>query len=78
MASDTTGALPGRTATPAELERRFAGISAETWRRWGREGRLAAYRVSPRRVLLDLDEAEQLVRAARVPRAAGPDCGGAT
>lgn len=57
--------LPERTATPGELERRF-GVSAESWRRWVRLGRVAGFRVSPRRVVVDLADAERLVVESRV------------
>jgi hypothetical protein len=57
----STNRLPARTATAAELERLFT-VSAATWRRWGREGRVAMFRIGKRRVLLDLTEAEAMIR----------------
>ena len=56
---------PARTATPESLEQRF-GISSATWRRWVSQGRLAGYRLSARRMVIDLDEAEQLVLQGKV------------
>ena len=67
MSNTLTMDLPARTASAADLERRFGGIDSQTWRKWARQGRLTTYRVSPRRMLFDLDEVERLVREARVP-----------
>jgi predicted site-specific integrase-resolvase len=53
-----------QTATATQLQARF-GISQATWRRWAAEGRLTVYRVSARRLLFDVAEAEALIRATR-------------
>jgi hypothetical protein len=72
MSTTTTEALPKRTVTSEELARRFPGISSGTWRRWANEGRITGYRVSPRRLLIDLDEAERLIAEARLKPAVEP------
>jgi hypothetical protein len=65
MTMTRTTEAPARTATPETLEQRF-GVSSATWRRWVGQGRLAGYRLSRRRMVIDLDEAEELVRRSRI------------
>ena len=38
------------------------GVSAETIRRWIRDGRLIAYRVGPRRLRVDLESLDGMVQ----------------
>jgi excisionase family DNA binding protein len=49
-----------RFETLRQAEQR-TGLSGETVRRWGHEGRLRLYRVSARKLLVDADELDRVI-----------------
>lgn len=62
-------ATPTRRLTSVAHAATYADVSAKTIRRWISVGRLAAYRVGPRLVKVDLNDLDAL--ATRIPTAGG-------